>query len=114
MEQQKLTRPVVLVAQADHIPVHVGAMRFAVQAVRDAFMAVDAGLFPGGERGRVLSYTAPTLFREIHEIELMAVATFLRIVQAHALPFALGQMPTPCLKFFDGIDDVRNPIGWSQ
>ena len=26
-----------LVAQADHIPVHVGAMPFAVQAVRDAF-----------------------------------------------------------------------------
>src|SRR5512135_2429415 len=26
-----------LLAQADHIPVHVGAMRFAVQAVQEAF-----------------------------------------------------------------------------
>ena len=57
----------------------------------------------------MLRNAALTLHREIHEIEIMAIATFLRIILFHTLPLTMGQVTAPCLELFDGIDSADGP-----
>ncbi len=77
------------------------------QSMRDSLVAIDAGLVAGGERCRMLCDAAPTLLREIHELEVVAVTALLRITQLHALPFAISEMASTCTEFFRRIDGAE-------
>ena len=48
----------------------------------------------------MLRNAATTLFGEIHEIEMMTVTAFLRIVVFQSLPLSVSQMPSSGAEFF--------------
>src|SRR4029079_8972470 len=73
------------------------------QLVGNAAVAVDAGL-PLAERDAVRAHRAPPLLRKVHELEVVAVAAFLRVVRAHARPLALGELDALLLELLGRVD----------
>src|SRR5262249_51593112 len=60
--------------------------------MRDALVAVDAGLFPAQQVRRVLVLRAHALPREVHVLVVVTVATLERIVRLEARPLVLREL----------------------
>lgn len=74
------------------------------QFVCNAFVAINAGLLATGERRRVLFRSAQALRREIHVIEVMAVAAFQRVVRFQSCPFMFRELSALCVEFVARVD----------
>src|SRR5687767_3913280 len=84
-------------------------LRAGRQPVRDALVAIDAGLFLARERGRVLRRGALALAREVHGLEVVAVAALERVVGLQARPLVLRELealPLELLLGADGAEDL--------
>ena len=85
------------------------ARRNVRQAVRDALVAVDAGLLLVGQVGRVHVLRAHALAREVHRLVVVAVAALERVVGLEARPFVLRELEALVAELLlrvDGAEDL--------
>src|SRR5262245_24808710 len=78
------------------------------KVVRDALVAVDAGLLPGAQVSRVHVRGARALAREVHVVVTVAVAALERVVRFHARPFVLRELQTLVEKLLARVDRTED------
>lgn len=78
------------------------------QAVGYALVAVDTGRFAGAQRLGVELSGAFALAGKVHELVVVAVAAFERIIGLQATPLALSHFPAHAEEFFASIDSPEN------
>src|SRR5215510_12286346 len=76
--------------------------------VRDALVAIDAGLFARKKEALMGLNRTRALARDVHRLGTMAIATFKRIVRLHPRPFVLGELETMGEKLLARIDCAEN------
>src|SRR5262249_1500687 len=76
--------------------------------VRDALVAIDAGLFARKKEALMGLNRTRALARDVHRLGTMAIATFKRIVRLHPRPFVLGEFETMGEKLLARIDCAEN------
>src|SRR6185312_7453750 len=81
--------------------VHVGQM------MRDALVAIDAGLLAREEEALVSHGGARRLLGDVHGVRAVAVAAFQGIVGLEAGPFVQRQLEPLVEEFFAGIDGAE-------
>ena len=80
---------------------HIGQM------VRNALVAIDAGLFAGEQEALMRDRCARRLLGDIHRLGAVAVAAFQRIVGLEARPFVQRQFEPMIDEFLAGIDGAE-------
>ena len=76
--------------------------------MRDALMAIDAGLFAGDEKARMDVRGAAGLLGKVHRDGGVAVSALQRIVGFEARPFVLGQFEPHVEEFLPGVDRAED------
>src|SRR5687767_7125777 len=77
--------------------------------MRDALVAVDAGLLAARELLRMRLCTPLRLTGEIHRLEFVAVAALERIVRFQPLPLAAGELLPFCEELLARVDRAEEP-----
>src|SRR5688500_12941693 len=75
----------------------------------DALVAIDAGLFALRELRRVGVGATLGLAREVHVLELVAVAALAGVVRLHALPLAAGELLPLGEELLARVDGAEDP-----
>src|SRR6185436_15753318 len=78
------------------------------QPVGDALVAVDAGLFPARQVGRMHGLCAHALPREVHGLVVVAVAALERVVGLEARPFVARELQPLALELLGRVDGAED------
>src|SRR3954471_8769619 len=72
--------------------------------MRDAFMAIDAGLFAGEQELLMRGRCTGRLLSDVHRLRAMTIPALERVVRLKARPFMLGELEPPLGKFLARVD----------